>query len=348
MPGLFGFFGKTLNNRLSEEMGSLLTHNKSWFDFNIHNHHSGFHGLADFKNKLVNNIGKSDDRSIVLYGNLFNYKGKEIINKQADFFLELYEKYQNFEFVNYLNGSFIISIYDNGRIFIINDRIGSKNLFYSLKSQNLIFSSEIKGIIAERSIIPTLNKVAISEFFTFSFLLGNKTFHKNIELLSPGTILIFDGHKLKLKRYYFLPIKRNIQESYNLTSLLKEFSLIFEKAIKIRIKNKKKIGIFLSGGLDSRLIAGFANKISKEKSTELISFTFGTKNGRQEKIATKIASKLKIPNFFFEIPSDSIAKYAEEVVYKGDGLIGIRDAHFIAVMKEIKAEVDTILLGFFK
>ncbi|KKN16845.1 hypothetical protein LCGC14_0971800 [marine sediment metagenome] len=73
------------------------------------------------------------------------------------------------------------------------------------------------------------------------------------------------------------------------------------------MESKEKIGIFLSGGLDSRLIAGFASKIAKKNDKELISFTFGTKGGRQEKIAKRIAKILNIENIFYEIPVDSIA-----------------------------------------
>ncbi|MCK4821574.1 asparagine synthase, partial [bacterium] len=122
---------------------------------------------------------------------------------------------------------------------------------------------------------------------------------------------------------------------------------LMEKAVKARMEDKDKIGIFLSGGLDSRLIAAFAKRIADHTNKELISFTFGTKGGWQEKIAKQVAEKLEIENRFFEVPSDSIAKYAEEIVYKGDGQIRIRDAHFISGLDKVKKEVDTVLVGFF-
>ena len=51
-------------------------------------------------------------------------------------------------------------------------------------------------------------------------------------------------------------------------------------------------------------------------------------------------------DIFYEINSDSIAKYAKEIVYKGDGHIRIRDAHFYSLLREIKSIVDTVLVGF--
>ena len=110
---------------------------------------------------------------------------------------------------------------------------------------------------------------------------------------------------------------------------------------------EKRIGIFLSGGLDSRLLAGYAKKIADKTDIELISFTFGTKGGWQEKIAKKIAKRLNIENKFFEIPANSIANFAEEVVYKGDGDIRIRDTHFISQLNKVRNEVDTVLVGLF-
>ena len=67
-----------------------------------------------------------------------------------------------------------------------------------------------------------------------------------------------------------------------------------EKAVEIRMADKDKIGIFLSGGLDSRLIAGFAGRIANRTNKDLISFTFGTKGGWQERIARQVAECIEL------------------------------------------------------
>ena len=79
MPGIFGFFGTPSDNHLIEEMGSLLTHNKSWFDYYNQNHPFGFHGVSDFKNISKINRVASKQKSIVLYGNVFYFKNTSSI-----------------------------------------------------------------------------------------------------------------------------------------------------------------------------------------------------------------------------------------------------------------------------
>jgi asparagine synthase (glutamine-hydrolysing) len=346
MPGILGYFGNEEFDNLANDMKTLLSHKKTWFDEIIFSHPLGFHGISDFKSNLDSCAKNLEERSIVVYGNIYSYKNKSIGGDKAEELLDFYKK-DGIDFIKYLNGSFIFSIYDNGKIFLANDKLGSKNLFYNANNDELLYSSEIKGILTSDSIKPILNNYAVSEFLTFTYLLENRTFFKDITLLPAGSVLVFDDNKLKIEKYYDLAVKRETRENFNLNELITKFSRIFENAVKQRIQDKKRIGIFLSGGLDSRLLAGFAKKISQNLDIELKSFTFGTKGGRQEKIAKKIAKILNIENTFYEIPSNSIAEYAEETVYNGDGLTRIRDAHFISLLKEFREEVDTVLLGFF-
>ena len=343
MPGIFGYYGKAKKDALANDMTSLLTHGENWFSGECLYHEFGFHGVVDFKSHKDNYVFL-DDKSLVVYGNIYSFRGKNLGDNKAEIVLSLYEKY-GLNFLKDINGSFVLSIYDGGKFIIATDRLGSKNLFYTTKSDDFLYSSEIKAILANKSIETTLNHEAIVEFFTFSFPLDNKTFFEEIKLLPPASILICHQDKMLIKRYWDFKFDRKKQKDF--TTLIKEFEKIKERAVEIRMADKDKIGIFLSGGLDSRLIAGFAKGIADRTNKELISFTFGSKGGWQEKIACQAADKLGIKNIFYEITSDSIAKYAEEVVYKGDGHIRIRDAHFVSLLKKVRRYVDTVLVGFF-
>ena len=344
MPGIFGCCAKEGNSSLAKKMLSLLTHGEDWFEGKFLHHQFGFHGVVDAKPRLENCYASSNDKSAVVYGNIYSYKDQKLSKNKAETVLSLYKKY-GLDFLKDINGSFVLSIYDGGKLIIAADKLGSKNLLYTTKSDGILYSSEIKAILADKSIETTLNHEAIAEFFTFSFPLDNKTFFEGIKLLPPASILICHQDKMLIKRYWDFKFDRRKQK--DLTALIKEFEEIMEKAVEIRMADKDKIGIFLSGGLDSRLIAGFAKRIADITNKELISFTFGTKGGWQEKIASKVASELGIENRFYEIPSDSISKYAEEVVYKGDGHIRIRDAHFISLLDKVRSECEDVLVGFF-
>jgi len=315
---------------------------------------SSFLGVVDLETVFENDrlMEELDGNVCAVFGKVYDIR--ELGQTTADIFLSLY-KSENpdsiLDSMRRLNGSFCFTIYDEdkGKIIVGNDRYGSRNVFYTLNSDRLIFSSEIKSILKDPLIHPKLNVDAIGEFFTFSYLLGNKTFFEGINLLPPASILLYDsdGDKVKITPYWDFEFYQRRKPGGSLDYYFKRFEELMERAVERRMRDKDKIGVFLSGGLDSRLIAGFAKKIADRTNKELISFTFGTKGCWQEKIAKQVADKLGIDNRFYEIPSDFIARYADEIIYKGDGCIRIRDTHFISLLRKVRLEVDTVLVGAF-
>jgi len=355
MPGIFGYIEREAKapKELATHMKNLMKH-KSWHQSNVFHGDSFFLGIVALDSFLENDelLEVRDQKICVVAGNIYD-KTHEVGHTTAKHILALYGKgnLNSFlESIKQLNSSFVFAIYDEKeqRMIAGNDRYGSRNIFYVAKPEKLIFSSEIKPILRDPLIHPELNLDAIGEFFTFSHLLGNKTFFKGINVLPPASILLYDYSKGKtvIRRYWDFEFQRK-RKPVSLDYYVKEFDIIMEKAVERRMRDKGKIGIFLSGGLDSRLIAGFAKKIADRMGKELISYTFGTKGGYQENIARQVADQLDIENKFYEIPADFIARFADEIVYNGDGLIRIRDAHFISLLDKVRREVDTVLVGLF-
>jgi len=356
MPGIFGCKSRgrsKLPRGLVEDMEESMKH-ESWYQSSIFYRGSSFLGVVGldtvFKNDQL--IEERNGNICVVIGNVYNKR--ELGHTTADIFLSLYKcarAHSILDYMRQLNGSFAFAIYDEnkGKMIIGNDRYGSKNVFYAINSDRLTFSSEIKSILKDPAINPKLDVDAVGEFFTFSYLLGNKTFFEGIEVLPPASILSYDSDRdrVQIRQYWDFEFYQRRKPRKSLDYYLKRFDELMERSVERRTKDKDKIGVFLSGGLDSRLITGFAQRIADRTNKELISFTFGTKGGWQEKIARQVADKLGIENRFYEIPPDFIATYADEIVYKGDGHIRIRDAHFISLLSALRSEIDTVLVGLF-
>lgn len=77
----------------------------------------------------------------------------------------------------------------------------------------------------------------------------------------------------------------------------------------------------------------------------MLTYTAGIKECLDARIAKQVAHELGVENKFFEIPSDIVRNYAEDIIYRGDGMIGIRDCSFMSLLKEIRKEVDVVLVG---
>jgi len=244
---------------------------------------------------------------------------------------------------------FNVTIYDTeaDQLLVANDRYGFYPLFYLLDANMFIFASEVKAVLRASGKPPVMNKAAIPEFLTFSFLLGDKTFYKNIKSMLPANMLVYDQsqNRLCFREYWDFTSKHDVgaQEHEPIESYLKEFKILMKKAVEQRVHDKENIGVFLSGGLDSRILAAFASQTHKQ----VITFTFGVRGCPQKEIADEVSRRLGVQNIFYEIPSDFVSNFAEEIVYKGDGLIRIRDCHYIALLEKVRRKVDTVLLGTF-
>jgi len=358
MPGIFGCInrsGDRVPEKMAIEMANSMKHEDRYVDEWIFD--SCLLGAVELG---FLNQGKSliycdaDSFRGVSRGNIYNKLelsrrfGIQCTNSSLNdtrFIVELYEK-EGLDFAKHLNGLFVAAIYDKekDRIVIANDRYGYYPLFYSLSSKNFVFASEAKAVLKDPAIPPVINKSAIPEFFAFSFLLGDKTFFCNVKKMPPASTFTYDKTKdqIHIKRYWDFYLKRH-EPQKPLGSYLKEFSNLMKRAVERRVKDQEEVGVFLSGGMDSRIIAAFAS----ETKTPVITFTFGVKNCSEQKIASEVAERLGLENRFYEIPSDFIARYAKQIVYKGDGLVRIRDCHFIALLNEVRKRVHTVLLGTF-
>jgi len=356
MPGIFGLFcqDKDYLKENTENLIKSLKHRNCYIEKKVIN--SCLLGIVGLLSSCTKNcVALNKETTLIGVSTGYVSNKKEIIEElnlspltctdsETHFFVTLFQK-RRLKFAKYINGLFNVAIYDaeNGKIIIANDRYGFYPLFYAINNGRFAFASEAKFVLKAAEINPKINKEAISEFFTFSYLLGEKTFFEGVKLLKPATIMIFDttNNKIVTKQYWDFSIPQHQYGKYN--NFYEEFRRLMKKAVERAIQGANKVGVFLSGGLDSRALAAFASK----SNVDVVAFTFGPKDSLEQKIAVRVAERLKIKYVFREIPSDFIAKYSEEIVYRGDGMIRIRDCHFMALLDDVKRMVDLVLLGTF-
>jgi asparagine synthase (glutamine-hydrolysing) len=180
-----------------------------------------------------------------------------------------YEEY-GMEILNELNGMFAFALYDSTKslLFLARDRFGIKPLYYSIVNGNIIFSSEIKGILVH-DIKRDCNEEMIFEYLIHG-LIDHKeeTFFKSIYRVMPGTYLEFEckTHKIRKKKWYFLHDNtvvdpQKIRES-------------FEKSVRYRLISDVPVGSCLSGGIDSSSIVCSMNTISSNPQIKTFSAIF--------------------------------------------------------------------------
>ena len=209
----------------------------------------------------------SPDGSIQLISNgeIYNYKTirKELLNNvqfksktDTEVLLRLYEQ-KGISCIDYIQGDFAVAILDGKKrtLYLIRDRMGVKPLYYFLNSGNILFASEINSIL-KSGIHPCLDEDKLENFFVFKYVPQNNTIFRNIKRVPPAHILSFDlqSGKLDLNRFWS-PAEMHSKISY--PDAKEKLDHLLEESVTQRLTADVPIGNFLSGGLDSSIIASF-------------------------------------------------------------------------------------------
>lgn len=204
-----------------------------------------------------------DDLIIVFNGEVYNYK--ELTQKHLkseSFFsssdtevvLRLYQKL-GLDFVHELNGDFAMAIFDRrkSKLHLIRDRLGVKPLYFFKDANRFIFASEIKPLLTAGVSARTSHR-AIADYFVLKYSSGTSTLFQGIQRVEPGTSVSVDLDTFKMvKTQYWSPEGKYWEGSFD--EAKKELVRIMDDAVRLRLIADVSIGNFLSGGIDSTIIA---------------------------------------------------------------------------------------------
>jgi asparagine synthase (glutamine-hydrolysing) len=149
-------------------------------------------------------------------------------------------------------GMFAFAIWDGRVLYLARDRFGEKPLFYARTGGRLLFASEIKALLTEIRPDPNLH----AGFFALEAALEPETLFRGVLSLEPGHYLSYDGEALELKRYWALP--EGETDARPEEEQAEELRALLEDSVRLRLRSDVPVGLFLSGGLDSSLLAALA------------------------------------------------------------------------------------------
>jgi asparagine synthase (glutamine-hydrolysing) len=294
----------------------------------------------------------SDDKSkcIVFNGEIYNYKKirKDLenfgvtfnTNSDTEVILKSYI-YWGEKCLEYFRGMFAFAIYDNQKdeLLLARDAFGEKPLYYSNFEGNFVFSSEIKAILETGLIPKKININAMNIYLQLGYIPAPYSIIDNIYKLEPGHFLVFKSGTLNLTKWYD---HYSINKSFSKTESIK--TLISNSVIDCLVSDVP-LGVFLSGGIDSSIIAFHAKSILKQN---LNSFTLGFDNKEfdESKKAKLFADKLKTDHQTEIISENIIIKDLMGIISKMDEPIS--DSSFIAtyqISKFASKKVKVVLTG---
>lgn len=211
----------------------------------------------------------NEDKSVwvVFNGEIFNYielrsllegKGHRFYtHTDTEVIVHLYEEYGE-QFVTRLNGQFAIALWDmrQRKLLLLRDRPGILPLFYAEHRGRLYFASEMKSLMAGMRKAPEFDPMALDQVMTFWSVLPPRTPFKGIRTLAPGQMMAVENGRISIRSYWdwtfagpgeYLPGSER--------ALADQLHELLYDATLIRLRSDVPVGAYLSGGLDSSILA---------------------------------------------------------------------------------------------
>jgi len=354
MPGLIGFTDKhhKYNSGMLLKMRGLLRYFDNYVDEKIY---SGKDIYGSRTHLGIINQGKQpyicNDRFIGwLEGEFYNQnelrnKYKVASNTDNELLVNIYRKTRSFDFLRDIDGCYAAVLYDKKerQVYLITDRYGFKPLYWGTVNGNLVWSSELKGFLGHIDFESVIDTQAVEEFFDVGYLLENRTWFEGVELVPPASVLSFNikESKVNITHYWswseIKPIKGPIDER----EIAEELGRLFKESVRKRVNNNERIGISLSGGLDSRAILAAVPEDYKPLHT----FTFGQEGCEDIKIASRVSKIKGATHHILIINSENWLKPRIDGVWKSDASFSLLHMHGIEFYDEYKTYMDFNLNG---
>lgn len=249
--------------------------------------------------------------------------------------------------VKHLNGIFAFAIWNTKteELFLARDHFGVKPLFYTLKDDTLIFSSEMKAIFEYPGIEKVIDRQGIGELFGIgpAHTAGTTVF-KDIYELKPANCAIFNKEGLYIEKYWELESKEHT-DSFEETCQKVEFLL--EKSITSQLVSDVPLCVFLSGGLDSSIIAKYAADYCKKQGLPPLS-TFSIDYVDNDKNFVKSDFQPNSDNYYINLMTKNIYCKHTPIVIDTPELADYLEDAMIARDVPGMADIDSSLLLFCK
>jgi len=256
----------------------------------------------------------------------------------------LYEE-DSLDFANKLDGMFAIALWDSAKknLILCRDHFGIKPLYYTICQDTIFFASEIKALLELPNLVPEIDFGQLNNYFISGHTIAPSTIYSSIKQLMPAQILLFDETgKLSLSDYWSPAAKKS--GSQNGAALLKEK---LAESVRRRMEADVEVGCFLSGGVDSSIVALLASDFGRKRiRTYSLVYPPNTQMGKSADAYWARFMSEKINSTHTEIlmtPDKFMNEFTKIVSAFDEPFAGVTSNYFLS--KFVATEVKVALTG---
>jgi asparagine synthase (glutamine-hydrolysing) len=235
---------------------------------------------------------------LIINGEIYNYREltKELADRghtfrtasDSEVAAHAYDEW-GLDFLERLDGMFALALWDaeEGRLVLARDRMGEKPLYYATAGGQLLFASELTAIIQHPLVARELDPAALSAYLALEYVPAPRTILRTVNKLEPASALVLENGRIRTFSYWAIDPRTTFAKPYDDAVRLLRSRL--ERAVTSRLVSDVPLGVFLSGGLDSSIVAALA---ARHGALETFSIGFNEKSFDESPHARLVAKHI--------------------------------------------------------
>ena len=235
-----------------------------------------------------------------------------------------------------LCGMFGLALWDQRRrrLTLARDRVGKKPLYYYDDGQRLIFASELKAIVIDRTVPRQLNLAAVAEYLSLGYVAAPQSIFAGIAKLPAGHVMVHAGTQPHLWRYWdwlpaFTPDLKRTEAEW-----ITEIQATLREAVRVRMISDVPLGAFLSGGVDSSAVVATMAGLS-EQPVKTFAIGFEAQSYNELPYARSVAQHFGTDHHEYIVQPEAAADLLPRLAYQFDEPFGDSSAmptYYVAKM----------------
>lgn len=279
-------------------------------------------------------IGNEDGSvQVVFNGEIFNYLElrDELVaqghvfrtRSDTEVLVHAYEQH-GLDFLSRLNGQFAIALWDARarRLVLARDRVGILPLYYARAGERLLFGSEVKALFAHPSVERRIDPKGLGQILTYWAALPPSTMFAGVSQLPPGHVLVAERGRIDVRRWWdwSFPPSEAPSPTTTFDERAARLRALLEDAVRLRLRADVPVAAYLSGGLDSSILALLIDRTT-DTPLRTFSLVFEDAEFDESRYQRLLASKLSAQHSEIRCTKADIAAAFRRTVWHGESTI---------------------------
>ena len=247
--------------------------------------------------------------------------------------------------LRHFDGMFAFALWDaqEKRLFCARDRFGKKPFFYTLQHGRLYFASELTALTDLSELTFTLSPEALMRYLAYEYVPTPQTMYAEASSLPPSHWLELHEGKLRVERYWDLPFPDE-GDARSEEEICATYHELLARAVRRRMISDVPLGVFLSGGIDSSIVAGL---MAGQSSTPIKTFSIGFQEASydESRYARIVARRWNTDHHERILSAEECAEHLPRIISRMDVPLADASAAPTWLLSGVTREKVTVALG---